>query len=110
MGQVEVNLDSGSIEMDTDATQTAMTAMELAGSYLQSVLTPQLQHIKDLERQLGQGPLGRPFADSYNAEVVPLEQNTGVLAGIPERFAASGRSVIASYVRVEAEITAALQG
>jgi hypothetical protein len=105
----EITLDGGSIEMDTDATGAAMNALEVAGSDLQRVLSPQLRHIKALERQLGQGPLGRPFAESYNAEVVPLEQNTDVLAGIPERAAASGRSIVATYERVEAEITAALQ-
>lgn len=107
MGQVSIG--SGDIQMDTDATDAAMNALGSAGSDLTRDWGTLLTAINGLEGQIGQGPLGRPFAHNYNAEAEPVVEATELMFGAPERTAASGRTVVASYLLVEAEITAAYE-
>ena len=105
----KVTIDAAGMEMDTDATDVAMDELGAAGYDIKETWGTQERAINDLERRIGNGPLGRPFAQSYNAEAVPLVEAAHDLFGVPERSAASGKSIVRSYALTEAEITASYE-
>jgi hypothetical protein len=78
----EVNLAGGTIQMDTGATVAAMDLLAAAaggaaGTSLRVRWDSQRSLIDGLAGQLGNGPLGRAFAEPYRETEAPRRPATG---------------------------------
>ncbi|ONI92878.1 hypothetical protein ALI22I_01490 [Saccharothrix sp. ALI-22-I] len=106
----EVNLDGGSVDMHTEATEAAIAGIGSAGAGFQAAWQGLMSELDRLEQLLGKGPMGEAFAAQYNGPAEALKISAGAIEGHLTQIVDAGNRAVALYLEADARGKRALGG
>jgi hypothetical protein len=105
-----IDLNGAGIDMFPSATSAAVAALGKAGTDFRTEWLGELGKIAALDSQLGQGPLGRPFARQYIDAMKQIVDGLDELGRRIETRVTFGNNCVRDYVATEQENTRLMRG